>query len=132
VHKDPIYAICAGARRLIGELLNLKAISRESATELRMLIETLVKNVRVLASMDLERNELVDQIFITLVCSRLDSEIRKADELHLPENELPKYDDLLKFLLKTMPHARGHCLEPLENRVSTRLRFWLQILTAVR
>jgi Protein of unknown function (DUF1759) len=96
--------------RLVTELLNLRAISRESATELRALIETLVKNVRVLASMDLERNELVDQIFITMVCIRLNIETRKAYELHLPENELPKYDDLLKFLQK-----RCHTLEAIAS-----------------
>jgi Protein of unknown function (DUF1759) len=96
--------------RHISELLILRNLHRESANDLRNLIETLVKNLRVLRKMGLERNNLVDQILITLVSNRLDGDTRKAYELQLLTEGLPKFEDMLTFLQK-----RCHTLEAIAS-----------------
>jgi Protein of unknown function (DUF1759) len=96
--------------RHISELLNLRNLYRESANDLPNLIETMVKNLRVLRTMGLECNNLVDQILITLVSNRLDGDTRKAYELQLVAEELPKFEDMLTFLQK-----RCHTLEAIAS-----------------
>jgi hypothetical protein len=73
--------------RHVNELFNLKALVRESSADLRHIIDTLLKNIRVLETLELTKNELSEQLIINLVCNKLDSETRKAFELQLkPEN----------------------------------------------
>jgi hypothetical protein len=94
----------------INQLFVLRKIAKESSVELRQLIDTVVKNIRVLHTIDLPMDKLSEMVLVNLVCNRLDSETRKAYEIQIKPDVFPKWQDMLTFL-----NARCHILEGIEN-----------------
>jgi Pao retrotransposon peptidase/Family of unknown function (DUF5641)/Protein of unknown function (DUF1759)/Putative peptidase (DUF1758)/Integrase zinc binding domain len=97
------------AEKHITELFNIKCMFRESASELRCLLDVVIKNIRVLETIELEQNQLSELFLINLVCGRLDGETRKAFEQQQNPEAFPTWKDTLKFL-----QQRCHVLESIE------------------
>jgi hypothetical protein len=94
----------------ISELLHMRKMTYESSSELRTLVDVVIKNLRVLKTMELDLTPLAEQFVISVVSSLIDSETRKAYETQLKSNELPNWTDTLSFL-----QQRCHTLESIEN-----------------
>jgi hypothetical protein len=98
------------AERHISDLFNLKPVNRESSTDLRCLLDVVIKNIRVLKTIELPLDALSELFLVHLVSNRLDSETRKAYEMLQKPEQLPKWDEMLTFL-----NSRCHILESIEN-----------------
>jgi hypothetical protein len=61
--------------------------------------------------MKLEIDPLSEQVMVKLISNRLDLETRKAYEIQLKADVLPKWNELLQILLQ-----RCHTLESIEKR----------------
>jgi hypothetical protein len=67
----------------ISEIFQLKPIRHESASDLRNLLDVVMKNLRVLNTIGLPLDDLSEAMLINLLCNRLDADTRKAYELLL-------------------------------------------------
>ena len=64
---------------------NIKQVKPDSPSELRHLLETTVKSLRLLDMMKLPLDPLAEQLVVNLICNRLDDDTRKALEtIHIP------------------------------------------------
>jgi Protein of unknown function (DUF1759) len=97
----------------LDELFNITKLRKESAKDLTNLLDVTLTNVRVLESLGLQQNDMSKQMFLHILCSRLDNETRKAFEMQLSPTEFPNYDDTIEFL-----QNRCHILESIEQGVS--------------
>jgi Protein of unknown function (DUF1759) len=93
----------------ISELLGLKSLSRESASDLQSLVDVVTKNLRVLETLDLPADGLSEMLIINIVSTKLDPETRRGFEMQLKPNVLPKVAELLTF-----PRNRSHTLETID------------------
>jgi hypothetical protein len=93
------------------KLFNLKPMPRDSATELRHMIDVvIIKSQRVLETIDLKLDSLSEMFVLNLLCSRLHEETRKAFQLQLKPTVYPKWSKMLTFL-----KTRCHSLENYEQ-----------------
>jgi hypothetical protein len=93
----------------INQLFAIKRMGRESAAELQRILDVVVKNLRVLNSLELPLDRLSEQIIINIVVSKLDEETQKALKVTQKANELPSWEETFQFL-----QGRGHALGTLE------------------
>jgi Protein of unknown function (DUF1759) len=77
----------------LDELFNTPKMKKKSARDLSSLLDLLLRNVRVLESLGLEQNDMSWQIFLHLLCSRLDNETRKAFEMEWSGTGFLDYDE---------------------------------------
>jgi Protein of unknown function (DUF1759) len=94
----------------INEIFQLKPIRHESASDLRNLLDVVMKNLRVLNTIGLPLDDLSEAMLINLLCNRLDADTRKAYELQLKVQTFPKWNDMMCFL-----KSRCHILESIEK-----------------
>jgi hypothetical protein len=85
-------------------------MTRECSADLRTMIDKVIKNLRVLSTIDLPLDPLSEMFIVNMVAHRLDNETRKAYELQLKPQIYPKWAELLTFL-----KSRCHILECIEN-----------------
>lgn len=79
------------------DILYIKAVQRESATELRQFVNTVRSNMNALKAMDLPQS-LGDMLVSQLVVDRLDRQTRREWEIKETEQAFPPLSDLLLFL----------------------------------
>ena len=91
----------------INELFNQQKIKSENFTELRGLIDNTKKHAQALKSLGVQ-TDTWDLVFIYTITSRLDGETKKQWDLSLAENEIPTFEDLIKFLERTCYALRNH------------------------
>ncbi|XP_038122723.1 uncharacterized protein LOC119771190 [Culex quinquefasciatus] len=84
--------------RHIDVVFALPKISRDNAAELRKLIDTCVKHVEGLKSLQLPVNGLGEQMLLNLLASRMDLDTRKAWEAEQKVGVLPTYPATIAFL----------------------------------
>jgi hypothetical protein len=53
-------------------------MTRECSTDLRIMIDRVIKNLRVLSTIELPMDALLEMIVVNMVANRLDNETRKA------------------------------------------------------
>ncbi|XP_058467935.1 uncharacterized protein LOC131440560 [Malaya genurostris] len=92
------------------KLLNLKPMTKESAQELKTLIDNCEKRVGSLEFHELKMDGMSEVIIITLLTTKLDSETRKCWESTIEHGESPNYKDTIAFLRK-----RSYVLERCEQ-----------------
>jgi hypothetical protein len=92
-------------------LIQIKPIRQELSGEIRHVLDVAVKNLRALETMKLEIDPLSEQVMVKLISNRIDVETRKAYEIQLKADDLPKWNELLQILLQ-----RCHTLESIEKR----------------
>jgi hypothetical protein len=88
------------AERYISDFFNLKSVNRESSTDLRCLLDVIIKNIRVLMTIELPLDALSELFQVHLVSNRPDGETRKAYEMLQKPEQLPKWDEILTHLRK--------------------------------
>ncbi|EZA47680.1 hypothetical protein X777_15428 [Ooceraea biroi] len=98
-------------RRLVAthpsSLLNLPAVTRESASDLHALRDKLNITLSALTRLNRSDSELWNDVLVHLVVQKLDPVTRKAWTLKAGDADvLPTYDDLARFL-----HARVRAIE---------------------
>ena len=81
-------------------LLTLKQVSQDSAKSLRELMDTMTLEIRSLGNFDLklEGNDFEDIIVCYLAIQRLDSKTYELWNMAAEDKELPKWDNLKRFL----------------------------------
>jgi hypothetical protein len=94
----------------INGLLNMRNITSECSPDLRTMIDKVIKNLRVLSTIDLQLDLLSEMFIVNMLAHRLDNETQKAYELQLRPQIYPKWVELLTFL-------KSSCLilESIEN-----------------
>jgi ethanolamine utilization protein EutA (predicted chaperonin) len=88
----------------------MKNMTRECLADLRTMIDKVIKNLRVLSTIDLPFDPLSEMLIINMVAHRLDNETQKAYELQLKPQIYLKWAEILTFL-----KSRCHILESIEN-----------------
>jgi hypothetical protein len=96
------------------KLYNLKPMSPDSVSELRHMIDVVIKSLRLLETIDLKLDSLSEMFPINLLRSRPHEETRKAYQLQLKPTVYPKWSEMLTFL-----KARYHSLENYEQMSPT-------------
>jgi hypothetical protein len=96
--------------RHISDLFNLKPVNRQSSTDLRCLLDVIIKNIRMLKMFELPLDTLSELFLVHLRSNRLDGETRKAYEMLQKPEQLSKWDKMLTFL-----NSRCYILESIEN-----------------
>jgi hypothetical protein len=94
------------------KLFSIRPIIKESAVELRNLVDTVQINLRALKTQQQPVEEW-STILVYFISQWLDAESRKQWELQLESKEIPKYDVLMEFLLK-----RCRMLEAIHTGIS--------------
>jgi hypothetical protein len=79
------------------ELFNMKNMTRVCSTNLRIMINRVIKNLRVLATIELPMDALLEMFVVKMVANRLDNETRKAYELQLKPQVYPIGQSYLFF-----------------------------------
>lgn len=82
----------------IGSILNFKKIERESAVEIREMIDCIKKNLRALKVLKYEQNDLFDVFLQNIMLKKLDKESRKNFEILQKTKEVPTFDEFIIFL----------------------------------
>jgi hypothetical protein len=98
----------------ISGIVNMKAMSRESAAEIQRIIDDVSSHLDALKNLDVKVDDW-DPIVIYLVAIKLESETRKRWEEKVDKDKLPTWSDMLKCLQK-----RLRALESVENAVDMR------------
>lgn len=91
-------------------LFNIKTVLRESAVELRCLLDSFVKHIRILETMDMEMDKMSESMIIHLVINKLDNETRKLFEMSQDPKVLPTWSEMVAFL-----ENRCHALENVDK-----------------
>lgn len=76
----------------------LPKIVKDSAAELRKLVDTCVKNVQALENLELRVEGLGEQMLINQLASKLDRDTRKVWETKQEPGRLPSYANTIEFL----------------------------------
>ncbi|XP_062541492.1 uncharacterized protein LOC134209528 [Armigeres subalbatus] len=98
----------------IEAILNLPKITKESAVDLRRMIDICNKNVDALTNLNLPVVGLGEMVILNILTSKMDYETRKAWELVQKPGELPKYTNTLDFL-----NDRCKALEKIQTTAKT-------------
>ncbi|XP_042900936.1 uncharacterized protein [Parasteatoda tepidariorum] len=80
----------------ISKLFNLKIIKSNSAASIFEILDTCNEVIRILSTLKLEVNPIVDVIFFIL--GKLDDTLRQRWELSLTNQDIPTFLELAKFL----------------------------------
>lgn len=98
----------------ISGIVNIKAMNRESASELQRILDNTVIHLAALKTLGVEVDHW-DEIIVYLVAIKLDTETRKKWEETVDKSLLPQWDDMRIFLQK-----RCNSLESVELAVDYR------------
>lgn len=82
----------------IEALFNLPKITKESAEELRKLLDTCTKNVNALKNLDLPVVGLGEQMLLNVLSAKMDKDTRKTWETRQKAGQLPAYAATIAFL----------------------------------
>ncbi|KZC15196.1 hypothetical protein WN55_10937 [Dufourea novaeangliae] len=111
VSWDMLQKRCNKPRQLVQaylkSLLELAKIEKDTPANLRMLAEKAQMNVQALRVLK-QPTEYWDAFLIFLVTRKLDKDTRRAWDRTLENEEIPKFEDLINFILK---QARGDDVE---------------------
>jgi hypothetical protein len=75
----------------------MKNITCECSADLRIMIDKVIKNLRVLATIELPLDALSEMFVVNMVANRLETETRKVYELQLKPQVYIKWAELLAF-----------------------------------
>lgn len=78
-------------------IFEMPAINKESHTQLRTLIDTTLKHLRALKALE-EPTDQWDTLMMHIVGSKLDRSTQKEWERSIEGTDMPKFDELIKFL----------------------------------
>lgn len=112
---------------LIQALFDLNVVTKESASQLRKLVEDAQKHLRVLKTLG-ELTDSWDTLIIHMLALRLDSATRRKWELSLQNNDMPKQGEFIEFLtkhftvLETLQLVKLFCKPALSNPTSNKER----------
>ncbi len=90
----------------INQLFTLKRMTRESASELQRVLDVVVKNLRVLESLELPLDRLSEQMVVNILVNKLDDETRKAFQVTQKSNSMSSWSEMFHFL-QDRCHALG-------------------------
>ncbi|GBL84606.1 hypothetical protein AVEN_191071-1 [Araneus ventricosus] len=82
----------------VQNILKFEKIQSESAKEIRNMIDCIQKNLRALKALKYEQNKLSDVLLINILIQKLDKESRKSFELFHVSNNVPTFEQFIKFL----------------------------------
>ncbi|GBN48052.1 hypothetical protein AVEN_90332-1 [Araneus ventricosus] len=82
----------------VQNILKFEKIQSESAKEIRNMIDCIQKNLPALKALKYEQNKLSDVLLINILIQKLDKESRKSFELFHVSNNVPTFEQFIKFL----------------------------------
>ena len=81
----------------LDQIFGFKPLLNESYSGLSSLMDCVQKNIRAINAMNVPTNQW-DVILVYIICSKLDHNTRRLWDMTLKTNDLPKYEDIIKFL----------------------------------
>lgn len=83
----------------INQILELKPMTKENSSELKMLLDSVMRSVRTLKSFDYDVKDLGELFLVSVVASKLDKNSRKQYEMGIArKRDFPKWKDLKSFM----------------------------------